>query len=368
MAFQSKNLILILLAFFMFYWACSFWYEANTWYTDFCYDFSCTQKAKSLTVSWSDAWSFSVYLWNRSAETIAWDFSFVDAEEILPSVIACKSENQTSEVWQYLSADSLSFSIQPGTWLEKQIYYEFPPSYSWTYYGCVTYRPDWVYTDSSANTIPRKALPFSIIANPQDITVEIVANLGSRWKNSLNERWFQSDWLLLFYNLDDSTIPVYTWYVHLNEYWTWTFDTDVTAGYYNIVYKWFHHLSSYLTNVYVDGSVISFTSWNNLFWVWISEIWEYNWWLGYQIAWDLPSSDNGRYDYLVNTADLSQILWSCWYWLSVPKWHVCDLNNDTMIDSNDMTVVLNNLYQKDPVFHTDNKLYWGLDFGVNYYE
>jgi hypothetical protein len=335
----------------------AFWYEANTWFTEFSFDLSGEVKTLSLVVSWSEQSEFNVYLQNRSSDLISGRFSFVDAIDIWNGVIACKSDNETWDIWQYLTTTPLEFLLSWWETLVKTIQYRFPSWWSWLYYGCVTYIPYGDIDDWKNNPIPRKALILQVTLNPEEVWVSMIANLWSRGNaNTSNLNGYQSKWKLLFYNPLDRSAPQYSWYVLLNEDWWWELSgLKVLAWCYDVVYKWFHHLSSYITNVCIEsGSQLNFVSWSSLSWVGIfDEELPYNGWFWYQVAWDMPRSTND-YDNVINWTDLS-VLYErslCPYMERVEKWHVCDLNNDTWVDSSDASAILANLDKKDPSFYS----------------
>ena len=93
--------------------------------------------------------------------------------------------------------------------------------------------------------------------------------------------------------------------------------------------------------------------------------------MAYQIAWDLPNADK-VYDNIINATDLSVLYDTgmCPYMQSVPKWHICDLNNDTLVDSSDVSVILVNSFKQDVSFfdgwtNTSEFMWFG---SVNYFD
>jgi len=358
MAFsRKKNLFFSFIFLIAWVSTLAFWYEANTRFTEFSYDSTGDIKTLNLTVSGSEQWSFFVYLANKSQETISGRFSFVDAIALEGGAVACLSENEKSNVWQYLSAVDTGFTLTWWETLVKEITYKFPSNWSWSYYGCVTYIPDGI-EDSNANPIPRKALILNVILNPEEVEVSLIANLWSRGNaRTSNNNGYQSKWKIFFYNRSDWQHPVYSWYAQLDSDWMWPLNFKVLAGCYDVVYKWFHHLSSYMTDVCIveSWSSLNFVSGSNLSWVGMFNVdLPYNGWLWFQVAWDMPRADN-KYDFVVNATDLSVLYWSrCPYMSSVSKWHVCDLNNDGEVDSSDASAILENLFKEDLCFCADD--------------
>jgi len=366
MAFsRKKNLFFSFIFLIAWVSTLAFWYEANTWFTEFSYDSTGDIKTLNLTVSGSEQWSFFIYLANKSQETISGRFSFVDAVALEGGAVACLSENEKSNVWQYLSAANTGFTLTWWETLVKEITYKFPSNWSWSYYGCVTYIPDGI-EDSNANPIPRKALILNVILNPEEVQLYMVVNFWSRgWSDLMgvhtsNRNWYESKWKILFYDIWNRERPRFSWYVVIDSEWygilSWL---NVIAGCYDVVYKWWQHLSSYIPNLCVVQSweVINFTTWNVIWTEQFAVDSPYNSWLEYQVAWDLPKLADGKYDFVINTLDLTMLRSTdyCKYGEKVSKPFICDFNNDWKVNSNDDTVILSHLPQlQDDVYYLSN--------------
>ncbi len=318
----------------------------QTWYTDF-YVVGGVNWVSNLSTSWHE-WEFEFVMANHSLEPISGNIYFVDAIEISSGVYACLSNTEIKVFWQYLSWDQ-NFQLNPEEIFTWTVSYNFPDSYSWVYNGCILYSIS--DGDSVINMSSRKAYFLNISLSAKDVEVHMIANLWSRWNaNTSNNNWYESKWKMLFYSPWDHNDPLYSWYVIMDSEWYWVLSwVQVMAWCYDVVYKWWHHLSSFITNVCIhEWEEINFVTNSNLWWVWIfDETLPYNGWLAYQIAWDMPTSNN-NYDNQINWTDLSVLYWSnCPYMQTPGKWHVCDLNNDGRVDSSDASAILANLWKKD---------------------
>lgn len=357
--FQLFLMMMFCTVIFLF-WGRVFADWTETWYTDFS-----LLSWSQLATEWT-TWTFEFSMTNHSLQEISWNFYFVDAIQILSWVYACKSNTEDEAFGQYLTMQNPTFDLQPWSSMTWTVSFDFPEYYSGMYYGCLVYASD--AGDDTLNMSSRKALPLNISLNAAKVQVKIVANLWSRG-NAItgNNNWFQSKWKLLFYYPDTHGSPIEAWYVTLDEWWHGDFSWEVLAWCYDIVYKWWHHLSTYVTNLCVnEWDTLDFVknmslSGYGLFSTWL----EVNGGLAFQIAWDMPKSSND-YDNEINATDLSVLYGSrCPYLQTVPKWHVCDLNNDGRVDSSDASVILANKYLQDIAYAN-----WDFDgFGtVNYFD
>lgn len=364
-----KNLFLSFLFVIAFFAVLLFWEVfaqwTETWYTDFYVVWWVDWKA-NLSTTWHD-WDFQFVLSNYSTDIINWNIYFVDAVELSSWVYACLSNDETSEFGQYLSWDQ-EFHLNSNETYTWTVSYSFPDNYSWVYYGCIIYASKtW---DSVINMTSRKAYFLNIVLSAKNLDITMIANLWSRWNaTTSNNNWYESKWKMLFYALWNHTEPLYQWYVIMNASGVWVLSwQQIMAGCYDIVYKWWHHLSSYITNFCIhEWEIVDFVNNSNLFWVWsFDSSLSYNWWVSYQIAWDMPTS-NKVYDNVINWTDLS-VLYStelCPYSQSVSHYNVCDLNNDGRVNSTDASVILSNLQKKDTAFYSGLFQWFGT---VNYFD
>jgi hypothetical protein len=363
----------------LLFWGCVL-AATETWYTDF----------ELVWFEWSEwyistdegqtTWSFTVVLTNHDRDTIQWEFHFVDAVKMW-DYYACKADTETWVFGRYLQMDwNTSFSVQPWETITWIVNFDFPESYSGVYDGCIVYsvKDDLGNVNSNEmamDTSSRKAIPVHVQLQASKVSVHIIANLCSRGNSQTsNNNWYESRWKLLFYQWNSST-PVESWYVIMNGSWYWELTwVTILAGTYDVVYKWWHNLASYISNVTInEWDTLDFVVGNNLTWVWFFEQldkFKYNSWWACQIAWDMPSS-NGSYNFLINTMDLT-VLWDdenlCPYGRAEWKNHVCDLNNDWWIDSNDDTVILSNLLVRDEIYYWSNHFSENSFWSVNYWE
>lgn len=363
----NKYFIFIFASFLLFSFSFVFSNETDTRYTDFYFvSWSENLNYLSFQLTWWITGYWDFYLKNNSTSSFPWTFSFVDWDIInywSTGVRVCRSENEKSVFWNYAFMDNYSFSLQPNTWINKSFFLNFPNWYSGVFYWCLVYYPTFVEDSDSLNTISRKALFIDAKVNSTFSLIKIKAYPGSRGNTTIaNLQWFDSRWKVLFYKLWNRSVPFYSGYVDLDVNWSGSFLWAIAEWYYDVVFKWRHNLASFISGVYISWwqeISLDFTTWSYLYW---AETWlYYDWWNKYQIAWDMPSSLN-RYDYQVNSTDLSVLYGgTCPYLSEVSDKHKCDLNDDGWVDSSDASVIISHDWDTSIVYWRS----WSFDwFGV----
>ena len=322
-----------------------FWYEANTWYTDFYFWEGHTRE--SITLSWWEERTLNFYLKNNSDFTISGHFAAVDAAEIQSGVFVCYMEWQDDEVGKYISFQNTWFEMAPLWGFTGVVYLQFPQAYEWDYNWCIIYIPYGVEDEWYINSIPGKAIFISAELNPTAKEYQVKVFPGSRSKPSL-----ANVWEIRFYLWTELK---YSQTITWDASWNATFLAHIPKNTYTVVYKWQSHLASYLENFLVTAStsVFDFTTGSNLHGIQPYSNSTDNWY-GYQIAWDLEN-DQWVYDFVVNTLDIAVVL-SAELWQSVDALDPRDLNGDGKVTVDDLAIIWVNIYQTDP-FYPDSLLY-----------
>ena len=314
-----------------------FWYEANTWYTDFNFWWGLNIATRTFS-GWATE-SVDFYLTNNWDSVISGYFIAVDATKIQDGVFVCGAEWQNESVWQYITINPNTFSLNSLSTLSGVATLLFPEYYAGEYVWCLVYVPNWIEASWYINQIPRKAIFIRSMLNATAIRYQVKVFPWSRGSNPLTNIWE-----IRFYDWDNCVFSgIITW----DENWIATFDAIIWDGEYTVVYKWQSHLASYLENVHVGSwysTGFDFTTWDNLYWVQNFSNAQDDW-NKYQIAGDLKNK-NWIYDFVVNWNDISVITKS-WFLDEVDMYDPRDLNWDWWINVSDISVIWVNFLKYD---------------------
>jgi len=346
MGLYLKKLIFVSVFFvFVFTWF-SFSYEANTWYTDF--SFASGSKENTIYLSGWETKTVSFYLTNNSDSTINGNFDVVDAVQMSWWLLACKANWQNLVFGRYWTFQQTWFSLWGNSIFSGSVDLKFPEGYSGEYLWCITYTPSVTEDIGSVNPQPRKALFLKAMLNATASLYQLKVFPWSRSKPSLANRWE-----IRFYDANDELV-YFSGSILSDSWWNAEFSALIPDGVYTVVYKWQSHLASYLYNVSVIAWTtfgFDFTTWNNLSWVQnYTNIADDG--SRYQIAWDLKSTIDWRYDFTVNWNDISIVTVS-WFVDYVDDLDPRDLNWDNVINVSDLAIIWANFEQEDIFFHSN---------------
>lgn len=324
--------------------------ELNTWYTDFSFDGGA--KNQTIMLSGWDAGSVFFYLTNNSTSTINWNFDLVDAMDMWGELFACKANGQNELFWVYWTFEQTWFSLWWWETLSGSVNLKFPEGYSGTYLWCITYTPSWDEQVWYVNSQPRKAIFLRAILNATASLYQLKVFPWSRSKPSLINKWE-----IRFYDINNNLVYSNDNLLS-NSWWIAEFSALIPDGIYTVVYKWQSHLASYLYNVSVVAggtSIFDFTTWNTLSWVQnYTNIVDNG--SKYQIAWDLKSTINWRYDFTVNWNDIA-IVTEFGFVDYVDDLDPRDLNWDNVVNVADLAIIWAN-FEKEDIFFLGNMYDW----------
>ena len=334
--------------------------EVNTRYTEFhLLSWDDHYDHLVLNLTWAETGTVSFYLENKSDILLNWLVSFVDWAIVQYGstwVRVCKSENEKSIFWQYITTDSNVFSISTNEHVTKVLNLLFPSWYSGIYYWCVVYYPQFTENDGNLNTVPRKAIFLDVNVSPLDSLFNLKVYPSDR--SSYSKKW--NIGTMLLYSINNTGQILFSWEVQTDSNWEWVVTANIPNWEYFVVYKWLSHLASYLSWFVIDWEsevIFDFTTWNNLF-----STKQYSTliddWYRYQVAWDLQNI-NWLHDWKINVNDITVLVSDvCWYNSTiVDQYHHCNLNGDSMVNMADIWVIITNIW-KDWPFLQWHEIFW----------
>lgn len=163
-----------------------------------------------------------LYLSNGWATPITMKINFVDGTVTndTEQKKACQPESSTERFGKFISIAQTDYLIQPEQTLEVHATANFPTSYAWMAYGCVTYQAvgEWGGGDSMFNVLTRKANFIDILVEGKiEMWVSIVDHARS-------DNLSNSPQLLIY---KDSTDGSYKAQLQVNNVWNVAQQVDV---------------------------------------------------------------------------------------------------------------------------------------------
>ena len=266
-----------------------------------------------IVATWWDTTNFSIIIYNKEYIAKTYKLWFVDAGITNDSFAqkTCLSPNETQNVGQYISGNTLPFTLgAESSWIQN-LSVTFPNSHSWTYHWCITISPVTTNGISDANTLPVRWVFIDAQITP--LTSDFRLTVRPAFRPSNNNTWYSirnaDFWIFVYDN------GAWTWlYNSAKNPWSPKVSTDkdgvgvvsfippINGTVYLMAFKGSWTLSLWFTGIRNDT-----ITWFNFFsWALADSLDSefmfkyYAWWItgNYLKVWDLITYNSWTYDFI----------------------------------------------------------------------